>query len=104
MQHVGIACGMFIRRGGGKMGGKSSLKCYYKLAKEEFGQESYVMGFGSMEKVRLRFRLGYQQDSWRTKRDVVCVRLIDVRYVMKVLWKMVLCSSCCTVGHLLVIE
>ena len=38
------------------MGEKSSLK-WYRLAKEEFGQERYVKEFGSKEEVRLRFRL-----------------------------------------------
>ena len=33
-----------------------SLKCY-RLAKEEFRQESYVKEFGSNGEVRLRFRL-----------------------------------------------
>ena len=38
-----------------------------------------------------------------TRRGVVCVRMVNVRYVMKVLWK-ILCISCCTVESLQVIE
>ena len=37
------------------MGGKSSLK-WYRLGKEEFGQERYVKEFNSKGEVRLRFR------------------------------------------------
>ena len=39
-----------------EVGGKSSFK-WYRLAKEDFGQERYVKEFGSKGKVRLRFRL-----------------------------------------------
>ena len=40
MQHGGIACGMFMRKDGRKEEGwKSSLK-WYRLAKEDFGQDS----------------------------------------------------------------
>ena len=36
--------------------GKSNLK-WYRLTKEDFGQEWYVKEFGSKGEVRLRFRL-----------------------------------------------
>ena len=36
---------------------KSSLK-WYRLAKEDFGQERYVKEVGSKGEVRLRFKLG----------------------------------------------
>ena len=39
----------------GKSGRETSLK-WYRLAKEEFGQERYVKEFGSKGEVRLRFR------------------------------------------------
>ena len=39
-----------------EVGGKSSLK-WYRLAKEDFGQEWYVKEFGCKGEVRLRFRL-----------------------------------------------
>ena len=39
-----------------EVGGKSSLK-WYRLAKEEFGQEMYVKEFGSKGEMRLRFKL-----------------------------------------------
>ena len=42
-------------------------------------------------------------DFWVTRRDVVCVRVVNVSYAMKMLWN-ILCISCCTVESLLVIE
>ena len=38
------------------MGGKSGHE-WYRLAKEDFGQERYVKEFGSKRKVRQKFRL-----------------------------------------------
>ena len=69
---------------------KSSLK-WYRLDKEDFGQER----FASKGEVRLRFRLqmvsaGLLGDKER------CGKCKDGKcsYVMKVLWKMYI--SCCT--------
>ena len=43
MQDGGIVCGMFLEEGWQEeVGGKSSLK-WYRLAKEEFGPERYVI-------------------------------------------------------------
>ena len=56
MQHGGIACGMFMRKGWQEeVGVKSSLK-WYRLAKDEFGQERYVKEFSSKGEVRFRLR------------------------------------------------
>ena len=34
------------------------------------------------------------------RRGVICIRMVNVSYEMKVLWK-ILCISCCTVENLL---
>ena len=56
MQHGGIACKMFMRKGGRKKW-ERNLVSWYRLAKEAFGQERYVKDFGSNGEVRLRIRL-----------------------------------------------
>ena len=86
-----------------EVGEKSNLK-WYKLAEEDFGRESYVKEFGGKRSVRVRFRLRTVPTGLLvTRRGVVCVRMLNVCYVMKVLWK-VLCISCCTVEWLQVVE
>ena len=86
-----------------EVGGKSSLK-WYRLAKEDFGQERYAKKFGSKGEVRLRFRLrtvsaGHLGDKERcgTCKGDKC-ELCDEGVVE------VMCISCCTVESLQVIE
>ena len=63
-----------------EVGEKSSLK-RYRLAEEDFGQESYVKEFGSKGEVRLRFRLRTVSAGLLvTRRGVVCVRMTNVCY------------------------
>ena len=55
---------------------------WYRLAKEDFGQERYVKEFCNKGEVRVKFRLRwYQRDSWVTRRDVVRVKMVDVSYI-----------------------
>ena len=56
--------------------------------------------FGSKEEVRLRFRLRMASAGLLMTRRK---RMVNVSYVMKVLW-MLLCILCCTLESLLVIK
>ena len=72
-----------------------SLVLSGRLAKEEFGLERYVKEFDLC-------RRRYQWNSG-DKGSFGCVRMVNVRYVMKVLWK-ILRISCCTVKRLQVMR
>ena len=78
-----------------EVGGKSSLKLY-RLAKRRFLTGKACEGI--WEQGRSETDLGRgrcQWDSWVTRRGVVCVRMVNVSYVMNVLQKM--CLFCYTV-------